>query len=98
VALKYTINLPPAGASDVGQREVTTTVNSDPPKTTALPETATTYVDTFQNGDNVSIVLVDVDKAGNRSQPSDPLGFTATDTFPPPKPGELAIGNVEEVP
>jgi len=98
MALKYTIQLPPPGASDVVSREVTATVNADPPKTTALPGSALEVVELFQHGDNVSIVLVDVDGAGNRSQPSDPLGFTAADTFPPPKPGELAIGNVEQVP
>jgi hypothetical protein len=98
MALKYTINLPPAGASDVASREVTVVVDAAPPEVTVLPGDAATFVRNFEHGQNVSVTLVDVDAADNRSPPSPALGFTATDTFPPPAPGALAVGDVEQVP
>lgn len=46
-------------------------------------------------GDTVLLTLVDVDDAGNRSEPA-VLEFVAEDTIPPAKPGEFGVTLVKE--
>ena len=45
---------------------------------------------------NVLLALVDIDDAGNRSEPSI-LAFQALDTVPPAKPGDMTVLNLTEV-
>jgi hypothetical protein len=93
---KYTFGLPAASAPDVEKFVVTVDVDGTP-ESIDVAATETTFVHSFAAGANVSITLVDVDSAGNASQPSTPLTFTVTDTVPPPTPGPLSIQTVEEV-
>jgi len=97
VALLYSFTLGPPGAGDVVSRELTTVVDGGAAQKTTLPGSATTYSATFEHGQNVSMNLVDIDGAGNRSPPSPTLSFTAADTFPPPAPAIPVISNVEQV-
>jgi hypothetical protein len=93
---KYTFGLPAASAPDVEKFVVTVDVDGTP-ESIDVAATETTFVRSFAPNANVSITLVDVDSAGNASQPSTPLTFTVTDTVPPPTPGPLSIQTVEEV-
>jgi hypothetical protein len=93
---KYTFGLPAASAPDVAKFVVMVEVDGAVEQF-ELAATETTFARSFAPGANVNITLVDVDSAGNASQPSTPLTFTVTDTVPPPTPGPLSIQNVEEV-
>jgi hypothetical protein len=96
MALEHTIGLPPRGASDVVQRELSVTIG-DATVVQVLDGAATEAKVLAQHNDAVSLKLTDVDRAGNRSPDSPTLTFTATDTFPPPAPGTLAVTSVVEV-
>ncbi len=91
--------LPAVGASDVAKRELTVTVNGgDPPAVTTMngqPLLSDEMV--FNVNDVLSVTLVDIDGAGNRSQPSAALAYTVTDTVPPPQPGVLSVGEVRQI-
>lgn len=97
MALKYTIALPPAGASDVTARELTVTVGEGPSAVVQLDGKATRYELTVERDVAVALVLVDVDGSGNKSQPSPTLAFVSKDTVPPPAPGELGVEKVEQL-
>jgi hypothetical protein len=68
---KYTFGLPAASAPDVEKFVVTVDVDGQP-ESVDVAATETTFVKSFAAGANVSITLVDVDSAGNASQPSTP--------------------------
>lgn len=100
--LRHTIALPPVTAGDEKMRKVHYTVNGGEDKHIEInPDAAGVFPPTFtvdfNDGDVVSMTLSDIDKAGNEGPESDPLAFTAKDTFPPAKPGALGITNVEQV-
>jgi hypothetical protein len=95
--LRYTINMPPKPAiADLATREVTIQLNANSSIQNLAPDDATFQFDT-DVGVNVSLTLVDIDTSGNRSAPSDPLAFTASDTVPPPVPGQMSVGSVEQI-
>lgn len=52
----------------------------------------------FQQGDEVTVALIDVDDAGNSSPPSPPYSFTAADTLPPSAPDQPSAVLVRETP
>lgn len=99
--LRYTFGLPPEpGIDDFDHREVEVTVNGSPAAGSPLklPKgSGTTCQFDFDRNVSVSIDLVDVDTTGNKSKPSEPLAFTATDTVPPDQPGAVTIAKVEQV-
>lgn len=45
----------------------------------------------------VTVIQVDIDNAGNRSEPSDMLTVVVTDDIPPVKPGSLAVASKREI-
>jgi len=95
--LRYTIDMPPKPPiADLASREVTIVLDGTSDVRTLMPDDASFQVDT-DVGVQVSITLVDIDTSGNRSQPSVPLAFMAQDTVPPPVPGGLAVGKVEQI-
>lgn len=95
--LRYTINMPPAPAiSDLGSREVTIKLDSATSVKTLMP-TDTTFQFDCDRDVNVTLTLVDIDTSGNRSAPSPALNFVATDTVPPPIPGLMSVGDVEQL-
>jgi len=97
IVLRYTVNLPPAPPiSDLATREVTISLNADVSLQNCEPAAVSFQFDT-DAGVAVILSLVDIDTSGNRSDRSDPLSFTASDTVPPPVPGGMSVAGVEQV-
>ncbi len=96
----YIFALPPVGASDVAKRELTVTVNGgDPPLTRSYdgqPVVSDEFI--FADHDHVSLTLVDIDGAGNRSSSSAALSFDVVDDVPPPAPGDLGVKTKRQMP
>jgi hypothetical protein len=91
MALVYSVSAGPAVDADVTGRQLTVVVNGEVLSTVELAGSATDLgeVKVEQNA-NVTLSLVDVDDAGNRSQPA-VLDFVATDTIPPAQPGSFGV-------
>lgn len=94
---KVRVLLPATRPADrVTSREVTITTNGGQPQVQTVAPDAGQF-DFFGNeGDSVSVSLVDLDQAGNRSAARNGT-TTITDTIPPQQPGELAFTTIEEV-
>ena len=95
--LRYTITMParpPIG--DLATREVTIRLN-DVAEVRPLPPDAPSFQFDVDVSVSVNITLVDIDTSGNRSAPSSALAFVSKDEIPPPVPGQLAVGFVEQI-
>lgn len=95
----YRVTFPPLTANDTVQREVTTTIDGGAATTQTYPATQLTFDMEAAEGSTVTLVLVDIDDAmptPNRSEPSDPFTFTATDTLAPGKPGQFSVEMISE--
>jgi len=94
--LVYSVTAAPAVDSDVESRVLTVVVNGEArePQTFA-PADTNLGEHAFADSDVVTLTLVDVDDAGNSSQPA-VLEFVAADTIPPAKPGEFGVTLVRE--
>ncbi len=95
--LKFCVCLPPKSASDVTTRELFVSIN-DGDTVKKNVDGDTLHVDEFvgEHGDNVAGYLVDIDGAGNRSEPS-LFSFTLLDTIAPPMPGDIGLMVLEQV-
>lgn len=97
MALVYSVTAGAPVDADVVSRELSVLVNGEAvgePKsfsgsTTDLGEVA------VEQGAVVGLVLVDIDDAGNRSQPA-VVEFQATDTIAPAQPGEFGVRLLRE--
>ena len=89
--LQFCLCLPEQSCHDVVSRELTVSVGGAEPVVFTLEANASEQSG-FEglHGDLVAGSLVDVDAAGNRSEPS-VFSFTLVDTFPPPAPGEVGL-------
>jgi len=97
VMLRYTVNLPPApNIDDLATREAHISVDGTETIQTLAPD-ATFFAFDVDRNKSVSLTLVDVDTSGNKSDPSEALAFTSTDTVPPPVPGGMSVAKVEQV-
>lgn len=95
--LVYSVSAGPAVDPDVVARRLTITVNGEAisdPVEYAANSTALGEVKAPQ-GAAVVLSLVDVDDAGNVSEPA-VVEFTATDTIPPSTPGGLGVTLLRE--
>lgn len=94
--LKFVLVLPPKGADDVVSRELTYTVGSVGPNMLLVAADAN-ETELLEGHDDEVVVgrLVDVDNAGNRSEPRE-FKFTLLDTIAPPQPGEVGVRVVSE--
>lgn len=94
--LTYNVSAAASTASDAVSREVSVSINGSRPVVTVFAPTETELgaVVVPQNAE-VVISVVDVDDAGNRSEPA-VATFTATDTLPPPVPGAVSVTLVSE--
>ena len=91
MALVYTVSAGPAVDADVTGRQLTVMVNGEVISTVELSGSATDLGEfKVEQNSNVSLSLVDIDDAGNRSQPA-VLEFVATDTIPPAQPGSFGV-------
>lgn len=94
--LKFVLVLPPKGADDVVSRELTYTVGSVGPNMLLIAGDAN-ETELLEGYEDEVVVgrLVDVDNAGNRSEPRE-FKFTLLDTIAPPQPGEVGVRVVSE--
>lgn len=89
--LQFVINLPGVGAADVVERRLTVTIGAGEPQLLNPATDATESIELSGNDNEpVHAELVDVDDAGNVSQPST-LDAILADTLPPPAPGAMGI-------
>lgn len=96
--LNYQVAPPPDTAPDVASYEYTVAVAGQTPDQVLTQKKGdpgpTFSVNT--DGSHVSLTVVEIDDAGNRSDPSDAFEFDAKDTIPPPKPGAPSATLVSE--
>ena len=90
--------LPAPGASDVATRELSIAVNDQPATLTTVPgNTLVTDELTFNAGDLLTVMLTDIDGAGNRSPQSDPFHYTVVDDIAPPQPPAPVISAKRQI-
>lgn len=92
--LVYDVLLPAAGV-DVESRELTVTINGTAQPVLTPDKFATTTRISVPQDSTIHLSLVDIDDAGNRSEPST-YDFVALDTLPPATPGALGVTLVGE--
>lgn len=82
-----------ATASDTNERELTITVDgADTPIVKSYDGNALESEELpFPVDTQLVAVLVDIDKAGNRSPASAAFSYKVTDTIPPPQPGAIGV-------
>lgn len=92
--LIYSAKIPVSETSDVVSQELTVSVDGADSTTTHPKEGGTVE---FRAADNASVTLtlVAIDDAGNRSE-ARVQSFTATDTIAPAQPGEIEVTLVGE--
>lgn len=96
--LVYKISVGAPIDGDVVERQLVVALNGNnsPDDFKVFPADATDLGEVrVAQGDKVLLTLVDVDDAGNRSEPA-VLEFVAEDTLPPAKPGEFGVTLVKE--
>lgn len=95
--ITFDIQLPEVGAPDVVEREFTLQVNGGEKDVRSLSGDARVVEGlAVEEGSSIELLLVDIDDAGNRSEPSG-LITTVRDTFPPAKPGDMRMTVTGEV-
>lgn len=96
IMLIYNVTAGAVVDKDVTERRLTVTVNDAPVSTKAYAADAVAFDEiNVEQGDRVVLTLVDVDDAGNVSEPA-VCEFVGNDTIPPVKPGELGVALVRE--
>jgi hypothetical protein len=97
MAITFKVVLPPVSAPDVVKRELSVKIGDADAVVSELAGDVTEVADLQGAQDaEVEVSLVDIDDAGNRSEPSVATAVLA-DTFAPPKPGELGIELTGEI-
>jgi hypothetical protein len=97
MALVYGVSAGAPVDHDVVTREFTVE-HGEVTGTKTFDGTATDFGEIVVPQDSeVTLTLVDIDDAGNRSEPA-VVTFTALDTIPPAKPGEFGVTLLREVP
>jgi hypothetical protein len=94
--LKYAVSAPAPVDGDVVGRELTVVVDGTVQSVVKYSGQTVAFDDVEVPQDSaVTLRLVDVDDAGNRSEPAE-LAFVAVDTLPPAVPGALGVTLVGE--
>lgn len=88
--------LPPIVDQDVESREMTLKVGDAEPTIQTVPKDTPSLEVMVDQGSHCVFTLIDIDDAGNRSEPSI-REFDALDTIAPPKPGEIGIEVLGEI-
>lgn len=97
MALVYLVTAGAPVDHDVVNRVLTVTVGGVSETTTVSGDTTNFGEITVPQDVEVTLTLVDVDDAGNKSEPAE-VTFVSADTIPPAKPGEFGVTIVREVP
>jgi len=94
--LTYAVSAAPVVDGDVVSRELSVVINGVEQPVASFPGYAVDLgvLEAPQNAE-VVLRLVDVDDAGNRSEPAEMM-FVAVDTLPPAAPGALGVSLVSE--
>jgi hypothetical protein len=98
--LTYAVSVGPVVDADVVERQLVVVVDGagSPEDVKVFPaDTTDLGTVTVPQGSSVVMTLVDVDDAGNRSEPA-VLEFVAEDTLPPARPGSFGVTLVGEKP
>jgi hypothetical protein len=94
--LIYSVSAAPVVDADVVTRRLSVTVNGEAREPVDFAADATSFGELgFADNDSVVLTLVDIDDAGNSSEPA-VFEFVATDTIPPAKPGEFGVTLLRE--
>lgn len=94
--LVYSVSAGAPVDADVVSREFAVVVNGGAPTTSTFIAATTSLGEIkVDQGATVTLTLVDVDDAGNRSQPAT-VEFVAQDTIPPAQPGSFGVTLVRE--
>ena len=95
--LTYSVSAAAPVDGDVVARLLTFVVNGEYQGVTELPATASGVLKTFSVPQDAEVVLtlVDVDDAGNKSEPA-VLTFVALDTIQPAQPGSFGVTLISE--
>lgn len=89
--LSYTVTAALPVDADVISRALTVVVNGEDMGTSSVPGNMTELgVFSAPQGADVTLTLVDIDNAGNNSEPA-VYSFVATDTIAPAQPGGLGV-------
>jgi hypothetical protein len=97
MALVYGLSCEAPVDSDVVNRRLVVNVNgNDVAKNTYSSDVVDFGEFTFSQGDDVVMILVDIDDAGNESDPAT-VQFQAVDTIPPRVPGGFSVSLLREV-
>lgn len=97
MGLIYEVRLPVINDSDVIFRTLKVDVDGVETIKKLYSSDTVTRLNPVKEGAKVTISVQDVDDAGNASEWSDPLSFTAKDTIPPHKPGLLSASLIDEI-
>lgn len=93
--LVYEIKCDPPVDNDVVERRLTVSINGEVVSTDVYSHTTISFGEqSFVQGDNVTLKLIDVDDVGNMSEPAI-VEFVANDTIAPSVPG-LSVVLVRE--
>jgi hypothetical protein len=97
MALVYSVSAGAPVDADVTSRELTVVVNGEKIGEPVSFDGSAVELGEIKVSQNASVLitLVDVDDAGNRSQPAT-FEFTATDTIAPAQPGSFGVALVRE--
>ena len=94
--LHYSVTAGPVVDKDVVARKLSVTVNGSVVSERSYSSDTTTFDEVVvAQDDKVVLTLVDVDDAGNVSEPA-VAEFVGNDTVPPVKPGEFGVQLVRE--
>ena len=86
-----------SASTDVVEHELKITAESIGEVTQVVPVGALSNPVVLVENEIVTVLQVDIDNAGNRSEPSDLLTVVVTDDIPPAKPGSLSVASKKEV-
>jgi hypothetical protein len=93
--MRYRVTPAPPTAPDVVVHEVSLTIGGVAATPLAIQPGQSAEFEAPE-GSVVTVSEVQVDDAGNRSEPSDLLSFAAADTIPPARPGQPSVELVGE--
>jgi hypothetical protein len=94
--LIYSVSAAPVVDADVVTRRLSVTVNGEAREPVDFTADATSFGELgFADNDSVVLTLVDIDDAGNSSEPA-VFEFVAVDTIPPAAPGDFGVTLLRE--